>query len=68
MLRNLIAKRSAGRLSRRAAVSRLAGAGAALAVTASGLDRSVAAGAASSSVTPPRKERSGPAPLRTPLR
>ena len=49
MLRNLIVERCANRLSRRAAVTQLAGASAALAITASGLDRSVAAGATSSS-------------------
>lgn len=49
MLRNLIVKRCANRLSRRAAVGQLAGATAALAVTASSLDRRAGAAATSSS-------------------
>lgn len=50
MLRNPIAERRATRLSRRAAVSRLAGVSAALAVTASGLSRHAGASAAPASV------------------
>ena len=46
MLRNLIAERCASRLSRRAAVTRIAGASAAVAVAAGGLDHSFAVGAA----------------------
>jgi pimeloyl-ACP methyl ester carboxylesterase len=49
MLRNLIVERCANRLSRRVAVTQFAGATAALAMTASGLDRHAAAGATLSS-------------------
>lgn len=54
-MRNLIAERCANRLSRRAAVTHLAGATATLAMTASGLDRGVAVGASSSFDTATRE-------------
>jgi pimeloyl-ACP methyl ester carboxylesterase len=59
MLRNLIAERCAQRLSRRAAVTRFAGASAALAVTASGLDRDVAVGAISATSSTEKTTQEG---------